>query len=34
MLAVFKFTRAKDETGREIEIEPRWHGGLTVYVGL
>lgn len=30
MLAVFKFSRAKDETGREIEIEPRWHGGLTV----
>ncbi|KAG1737648.1 cytochrome P450 [Suillus lakei] len=21
---------AKDETGREIEIEPKWHGGLTV----
>jgi len=32
MLAVFKFSRAKDETGREIEIEPHWHGGLTVYV--
>jgi cytochrome P450 len=30
MLAVFKFSRAKDETGREIEIEPHWHGGLTV----
>lgn len=30
MLAVFKFSKAKDETGREIEIEPRWHGGITV----
>lgn len=30
LLAVFKFSKAKDETGREIEIEPRWHGGLTV----
>jgi hypothetical protein len=32
LLAVFKFSKAKDETGREIEINPRWHGGLTVYV--
>ncbi|KAG1730256.1 cytochrome P450 [Suillus paluster] len=30
LLAVFKFSKAKDETGREIEIEPRWHGGITV----
>ncbi|KAG2153603.1 cytochrome P450 [Suillus bovinus] len=30
VLAVFNFYRAKDETGREIEIEPRWHGRLTV----
>lgn len=30
MLAVFNFSRAKDETGREIEIEPRWQGGITV----
>ncbi|KAG2132012.1 cytochrome P450 [Suillus bovinus] len=30
MLAVFNFSRAKDETGKEIEIEPHWHGGLTV----
>ncbi|OAX36943.1 cytochrome P450 [Rhizopogon vinicolor AM-OR11-026] len=30
MLAVFKFSKARDETGREIEIKPQWHGGLTV----
>ncbi|KAG0706122.1 cytochrome P450 [Suillus ampliporus] len=30
LLAVFKFSKAKDETGKEIEIEPRWHGGITV----
>ncbi|KAG2032237.1 cytochrome P450 [Suillus americanus] len=30
MLTVFNLSRAKDETGREIEIEPHWHGGLTV----
>ncbi|KAG2111177.1 cytochrome P450 [Suillus discolor] len=30
MLAVFNFSRAKDETGKEIEIEPRWNPGLTV----
>ncbi|OAX31959.1 cytochrome P450, partial [Rhizopogon vinicolor AM-OR11-026] len=29
MLAVFKFSKAKDETGKEIEIKPQWHGGLT-----
>jgi cytochrome P450 len=32
LLAVFKFSKAKDETGREIEIEPKWHGGITMCV--
>jgi cytochrome P450 len=32
LLAVFKFSKAKDENGNEIEIEPRWKGGLVVYV--
>lgn len=30
LLAVFNFSRAKDETGKEIEIEPSWNPGLTV----
>lgn len=30
MLAVFNFSKPKDEAGREIEIKPEWHGGLTV----
>jgi hypothetical protein len=30
LLAVYKFSKAKDETGREIEIEPQWRGGFTV----
>jgi len=30
LLTVFKFSKAKDESGREIEINPRWHGGLSV----
>jgi len=30
LLAVFKFSRAKDDNGREVEIKPQWHGGLTV----
>jgi len=32
LLAVFRFSKAKDEIGREIEIEPKWHGGITMYV--
>ena len=32
LLAVFKFSRARDETGGEIEIKPEWKGGLTSYV--
>lgn len=34
LLAVFNFSRAKDETGKEIEIEPSWNPGLTVCVGF
>jgi hypothetical protein len=34
MLAVFKLSKAKDETGKEIEIKPQWHGGLTAYVSI
>jgi len=34
MLAVFKFSKAKDETGKEIEIKPKWRAGLTVYVSV
>lgn len=30
LLAIFKFSNAKDENGEEIEIKPRWEGGLTV----
>ncbi|KAG0700290.1 cytochrome P450 [Suillus ampliporus] len=30
LLAIFKFSKAKDETGKEIEIKPQWHGGITV----
>ncbi|KAG1856466.1 cytochrome P450 [Suillus subluteus] len=30
LLAIFKFSNAKDENGKEIEIKPRWGGGLTV----
>ncbi|KAG1753366.1 cytochrome P450 [Suillus lakei] len=29
-LSIFNFSKAKDETGREIEIHPSWHGGLSV----
>jgi cytochrome P450 len=32
MLAIFKFSKAKDENGRDIDITPRWRGGLVVYV--
>ena len=32
LLAVFKFSKPRDETGGEIEIEPQWQGGVTVYV--
>jgi cytochrome P450 len=32
LLSVFKFSKAKDENGREIEIEPQWTGGLVMYV--
>jgi hypothetical protein len=34
LLSVYKFSKAKDEAGREIEIKPKWHGGLTVYVSV
>lgn len=30
LLAIFKFSNAKDENGKEIEFKPRWEGGLTV----
>jgi cytochrome P450 len=30
LLAVYKFSKAKDENGKEIEIEPQWKGGFTV----
>ncbi|KAG1744160.1 cytochrome P450 [Suillus paluster] len=30
LLAIFKFSKAKDETGQEVEIKPQWHGGITV----
>lgn len=30
LLSVFKFEKAKDENGREIEVIPGWHGGLSV----
>ncbi|KAG2124791.1 cytochrome P450 [Suillus clintonianus] len=30
LLAVFKFLKAKDETGAEIELKPQWSGSLTV----
>jgi len=30
LLAIFKFSKAKDETGKDIEIEPQWVGGFTV----
>ncbi|KAG2032098.1 cytochrome P450 [Suillus americanus] len=30
LLAIFKFSNAKDENGKDIEIKPRWGGGLTV----
>ncbi|KAG0700293.1 cytochrome P450 [Suillus ampliporus] len=30
VLSVFKMSKAKDETGKEIEIHPHWHGGLSV----
>jgi len=32
LLAVFKFSKARDETGGEIEIKPQWQGGITSYV--
>jgi hypothetical protein len=32
LLAVFRFSKAKDKNDNEIEIEPRWKGGLVVYV--
>ncbi|KAH7928455.1 cytochrome P450 [Leucogyrophana mollusca] len=31
MLAVFKFTKAKDEEGKDIDFEPEWFGGLTTH---
>lgn len=34
LLSVYNFSKAKDETGREIGIKPKWHGGLTVYVSV
>ncbi|KAG2153304.1 cytochrome P450 [Suillus clintonianus] len=30
LLAIFKFSNAKDESGKKIEIKPRWEGGVTV----
>ncbi|KAJ8583488.1 cytochrome P450 [Rhizopogon salebrosus TDB-379] len=30
LLAIFKFSKAKDEGGNEIEIQPRWRAGLVV----
>src|SRR6267154_2107089 len=32
LLAIFKFSKAKDETGAEIEITPEWKGGIMLYV--
>jgi len=32
MLAIFKFSTAKDENGGDIDITPQWRGGLVVYV--
>jgi hypothetical protein len=31
LLAIFKFSKAKDEGGNEIDIQPRWRAGLVVY---
>jgi len=30
LLAVFKFSKTKDETGRENEINPQWKAGITM----
>ncbi|KAG0698791.1 cytochrome P450, partial [Suillus ampliporus] len=30
LLAIFKFSKAKDETGEEIELKSQWPGGITV----
>ncbi|OAX31349.1 cytochrome P450, partial [Rhizopogon vinicolor AM-OR11-026] len=30
LLAVFKFSKVKDETGRENEINPQWKAGITM----
>ncbi|KAG1743803.1 cytochrome P450 [Suillus lakei] len=30
LLAIFKFSKAKDEIGREIELKPQWSGWITV----
>jgi hypothetical protein len=32
MLAVFDFLKAKDESGKEIDFEPRWTPGVASYV--
>jgi hypothetical protein len=32
LLAIFKFSNARDENDSEIEIESRWKAGLVVYV--
>jgi cytochrome P450 len=32
LLSIFNFSKARDETGREIEIYLSWHGELSVYV--
>jgi cytochrome P450 len=30
LLAIFKFSKAKDETGREKEFNPQWKVGIAV----
>jgi cytochrome P450 len=32
LVSVYKFSNAKDETGKEIKIDPQWLGGITMYV--
>ena len=37
LLAVFKFSKARDENGRIVDFDPRWRGGLVAcvfYLGI